>query len=87
MCDYSLHFVASRPARVGEQLVSMSFPRRQHVVLRRSMIVTWPCVYSLAPSLRSRKRCDAMLALFSLEPRAHGGEVPTGQQGPVKHSS
>src|SRR6476660_6482262 len=41
-------------------------PRRQHVVLRRSMIVTWPCVYSLAPSLPSRKRCDAILALFSL---------------------
>src|SRR5215207_9152453 len=40
--------------------------RRQHVVLRRSMIVTWPCVYSLAPSLPSRKRCDAILVLFSL---------------------
>ena len=27
MCDYSLHFVASRPARVGDKLVSMSFPQ------------------------------------------------------------
>jgi len=26
MCDYSLHFVASRPARVGDKLVSTSFP-------------------------------------------------------------
>ena len=25
MCDYSLHFVASRPARVGDQLVSTRF--------------------------------------------------------------
>ena len=25
MCDYSLHFVASRPARVGDKLVSTSF--------------------------------------------------------------
>lgn len=26
MCDYSLHAVASRPARVGETLVTTSFP-------------------------------------------------------------
>jgi hypothetical protein len=26
MCDYSLHLVASRPAKVGDQLVSTSFP-------------------------------------------------------------
>ncbi|HEY6753830.1 MAG TPA: hypothetical protein VI077_03835, partial [Pseudolabrys sp.] len=25
MCDYSLHFVASRPARVGDKLVSTQF--------------------------------------------------------------
>ena len=27
MCDYSLHAVASRPAKVGERLISTSFPR------------------------------------------------------------
>jgi hypothetical protein len=27
MCDYSLHAIASRPAKVGETLVSTSFPR------------------------------------------------------------
>ena len=26
MCDYSLHFVASRPAKVGDKLVSTRFP-------------------------------------------------------------
>jgi hypothetical protein len=26
MCDYSLHFVASRPAKVGNRLVSTRFP-------------------------------------------------------------
>ena len=26
MCDYSLHLVASRPAKVGDKLVSTSFP-------------------------------------------------------------
>ena len=27
MCDYSLDLVASRPAKVGDKLVSTSFPR------------------------------------------------------------
>ena len=27
MCDYSLHYVVSRPARVGDKLVSTSFPQ------------------------------------------------------------
>ena len=27
MCDYSLHLVASRPARVGDKLISTSFPQ------------------------------------------------------------
>jgi hypothetical protein len=26
MCDYSLHYVASRPAQVGDKLVTTSFP-------------------------------------------------------------
>jgi hypothetical protein len=31
MCDYSLHLVASRPAKVGDKLVSTSFP---HTITR-----------------------------------------------------
>jgi hypothetical protein len=31
MCDYSLEFVASRPAKVGDKLVSMGFP---HTITR-----------------------------------------------------
>jgi hypothetical protein len=27
MCDYSLHAVASRPAQVGETLITTAFPR------------------------------------------------------------
>jgi hypothetical protein len=27
MCDYSLHLVASRPARVGDKLIATSFPQ------------------------------------------------------------
>jgi hypothetical protein len=26
MCDYSLHLVASRPAKLGEKLISTKFP-------------------------------------------------------------
>ena len=26
MCDYSLHLIASRPARIGDKLISTSFP-------------------------------------------------------------
>ena len=56
MCDYSLHLVASRPAKVGDKLVSTSFPTRLRVVLLRSTIVMWPFVCSPAPSLPSRRR-------------------------------
>lgn len=31
MCDYSLHLIASRPARVGDKLISTSFP---HMITR-----------------------------------------------------
>ena len=31
MCDYSLHLVVSRPAKVGDKLISMSFP---HTITR-----------------------------------------------------
>ena len=31
MCDYSLHLIASRPARVGDKLISASFP---HTITR-----------------------------------------------------
>ena len=27
MCDYSLHAIASRPAQVGETLITTTFPR------------------------------------------------------------
>ena len=39
MCDYSLDLVASRPAKVGDKLVSTSFPHTTTVVLPRSTIV------------------------------------------------
>ena len=56
MCDYSLHLVASRPAKVGDKLVSTSFP---HTTTRGFAPVdnlVWRFVCSPAPSLPSRRR-------------------------------
>ena len=36
MCDYSLHLVASRPAKVGDKLVSTNFTNSLNSRLRRS---------------------------------------------------
>ena len=41
MCDYSLELVASRPAKVGDKLVSTSFP---HTVTRGFVSVDDPSV-------------------------------------------
>jgi hypothetical protein len=41
MCDYSLHLVASRPARVGDKLISTSFP---HTITRGFASVDEPNV-------------------------------------------
>jgi len=41
MCDYSLELVASRPAKVGDQLVSTSFP---HTITRGFVSVDDPSV-------------------------------------------
>ena len=35
MCDYSLHAVASRPAKVGEMLITTSFSSGGPAALRR----------------------------------------------------
>ena len=40
MCDYSLHAVASRPAKVGEMLITTSF-REGPAALRRKGNRTW----------------------------------------------
>ena len=34
MCDYSLHLVASRPAKVGDKLVTTKFNKLSHWWLR-----------------------------------------------------
>ena len=35
MCDYSLHLVKSRPAKVGDKLVSTKFPNGRILLVNR----------------------------------------------------
>ena len=46
MCDYSLELVASRPANVGDKLVSTSFP---HTITRGCVSVDDPNVAVCVP--------------------------------------
>ena len=74
MCDYSLELVASRPAKVGDKLVSTSFPHTITAVLSRWMILAWLFVCFPAPSLllRQEVRCETGM-LFAWEARSQGG--------------
>ena len=84
MCDYSLHLVASRPAKVGDKLVSTSFPRTTTrgfaSVDNRDVAVCLLPGTELA--FEEEVRCDTGM-VFSWN-WAHGREVPTGRQELVK---
>ena len=87
MCDYSLHQVASRPARLGEKLVTTKFP---HSITRGFASVDDPEVaVCLLPgtelAFEQQVRCETSHCL-RLERRARGGEIPTDQQGSVRRS-
>ena len=88
MCDYSLHLVVSRPARVGDKLISTSFP---HTTTRgfasvddRNVAVCLLPGTELAFEQEVRSRDWLCLLLAA---RAHGREVSRDQQGPVKLTS
>jgi hypothetical protein len=77
MCDYSLHFIASRPAKVGDKLVSTSFPntstRGFAAVGNRSVAV---CLLpGTELSFEEEIRCEGMI--FSWSP---GHKVAKFQQ-------
>ena len=65
MCDYSLQLVASRPARVGDKLISTSFP---HTSTRGFASVDGRNGRMCAPRHRAcvRERSAMRTALFSL---------------------
>ena len=50
MCDYSLQYVANRPAKVGDKLVRHSSPTRSRAAFRRSESPTSRSVCFRGPS-------------------------------------
>ena len=54
MCDYSLHLVTSRPAKVGDKLVSTKFTNSITRGSPQSENQTWQCAFFPAPSSHSR---------------------------------
>ena len=50
MCDYSLHLVASRPAKVGDKLVATHFVNSITPASQASGNPMWPSVYCPARS-------------------------------------
>jgi hypothetical protein len=66
MCDYSLHFVASRPARVGDKLVSTRFrasPTRGFAAIGQADI---PFACCPGPKLRFERdvECNGLFGFF-----------------------
>ena len=49
MCDYSLHAIASRPAKVGDAIVDKTMETLT-VVLPLKVKRVLPCAFSLAPN-------------------------------------
>src|SRR6516165_7621733 len=54
MCDYSLHSVRTRSAKVVEKLVTHDFRTGAHEDSPRRKIVRWLSAYFLVPNWRSR---------------------------------
>ena len=65
MCDYSLHFVASRPARVGDQLVSTRFrtsPTRGFAAIGQADIAV--CLPGTEVAFERDVECDGLFGFF-----------------------
>ena len=56
MCDYSLHHVKSRPAKVGDKLRTFNFSTG---TLLRRMTVRRRCAFFLEQSLLFPRKCNA----------------------------
>jgi hypothetical protein len=66
MCDYSLHLVASRAAKVGDELVTTKF---NNSITRGFAAIgsrTWLCAFFLARRSRLRRKSStSALLVFS----------------------
>ena len=92
MCDYSLHNVATRPAKVGDKLVTTSFTNS---CTRGFAAVGEPnvAVCLLPGTGGARKRCNATMPLRPLWPSLRsgnieeGGPIPAGEYGAAQRAS
>ena len=91
MCDYSLHLVASRPAKVGDKLVTTAF---NNSLTRGFAAVGEPHVaVCLLPgtevAFEREVECERVFKLFR-SPETHQGEgssIPADQHGGAKRAS
>ena len=74
MCDYSLHLVASRPAKVGEKLVSTRFP--SSTTRGFASVENWNVAVCLLPgtelAFEKDVQCDSRFAFRSGHQCGHG---------------
>ena len=81
MCDYSLHNVASRPAKVGDKLVSTQFP---NAITRGFCDPSQPHVaVCLLPgtelAFEKEVERDASFRFLPARTASQGGSLPPGQ--------
>ena len=89
MCDYSLDLVASRPAKVGDKLVSTRFPssttRGFASVEERNVAV---CLLPGTELVFEKDvQCDVGSVFHLRRQIGKVGSVPAGQQGPAQRPS
>jgi hypothetical protein len=70
MCDYSLHAIESRPAEVGEKLISTSFRCSSTRGFATQDNRGWPSASSLAPNWLSRKTSGSITDGYGPRARA-----------------
>ena len=70
MCDYSLDFTASRPAKVGDKLVTTAFPTSLTQDFLHSASLRWR--FASSPAQKSRSRMKSNMIAHSVSRRKGG---------------
>jgi hypothetical protein len=88
MCDYSLHYVKSRPAKVGDKLTTHNFNTGTRGFAAPEDASTAVCVLPGTELAFARQvRCGPSVWLESEYSQSHDGHLPANQQGPAAHTS
>ena len=90
MCDYSLHNVKSRPAKVGDKLTTRNFNTGTRGFAAPEDASTAVCVLpgtELAFAKEVRCRPTRVVWLESECSQSHDGHLPANQQGQPAYTS